>query len=81
MSTDASALPRSASPARPTAGFRGHLLGNYFYFFMTLLIFGIVVYGFSHTVDQNLFHPAVPRPFILYIHAAVFSGWLVLFVL
>ena len=48
---------------------------------MTLLITGIVVYGFSHTVDQNLFHPAVPRPFILYVHAAVFSGWLVLFVL
>jgi hypothetical protein len=83
MSTDASAaLPRSASPARPTTSFRGHaLLQNYFYFFMTLLIFGIVVYGFSHTVDENLFHPAVPRPFILYVHAAVFSGWLVLFVL
>ncbi len=83
MSTDATAaLSQSASVARPTTSHRRHaFLQNYFYFFMTLLIFGIVVYGFSHTVDQNLFHPAVPRPFILYVHAAVFSGWLVLFVL
>ncbi len=83
MSTEATAaLSRSAAPSRPTTAPRRHvLLQNYFYFFMTLLIFGIVVYGFSHTVDQNLIHPAVPRPFILYVHAAVFSGWLVLFVL
>jgi hypothetical protein len=78
MSTDATAaLSRSASPSRSSATRGRHLLlENYFYFLMTLLIFGIVVYGFSHTVDQNLFHPAVPRPFILYVHAAVFSdGW------
>ena len=83
MSTDATAaLSQSASPSRQTTARGRHVvLENYFYFLMTLLIFGIVVYGFSHTVDQNLFHPAVPRPFILYVHAAVFSGWLVLFVL
>jgi hypothetical protein len=83
MSTDATAaLSQSVSPSRPTTALRRHvLLETYFYFFMTLLIAGIVVYGFSHTVDQNLIHPAVPRPFILYVHAAVFSGWLVLFVL
>ena len=83
MPTDATAaLSHSASRSRrTTAPSRPALLENYFYFLMTLLIFGIVVYGFSHTVDQNLFHPAVPRPFILYVHAAVFSGWLVLFVL
>jgi len=83
MSTEATAaLSRPTAPSRPvTAPGRHVLLENYFYFFMTLLIFGIVVYGFSHTVDQNLIHPAVPRSFILYAHAAVFSGWLVLFVL
>ena len=83
MPTDATAtIARPASPSRrTTAPSRPALLENYFYFLMTLLIAGIVVYGFSHTVDQNLIHPAVPRPFILYVHAAVFSGWLVLFVL
>jgi len=34
-------------------------------FFMSLLIAVIVVYGFSHTINENLIHPAIPRPFIL----------------
>lgn len=83
MSTDATAaLSQSTSPSRPRTALGRHvLLEKYFYFLMTLLIAGVVVYGFSHTVEQNLIHPAVPRLFILYVHAAVFSGWLVLFVL
>ena len=48
---------------------------------MSLLIAAIVVYGFSHTVDKNLIHPAVPPPFLLNVHAAVFSTWLVFFIL
>jgi hypothetical protein len=60
---------------------RGGMLEQYFYFFMSLLIVVVVVYGFSFTVGQNLLHPAVPRPLMLYIHAAVFSGWLVFFIL
>ena len=48
---------------------------------MSLLIPVVVVYGFSFTVDQNLIHPAIPRPPILYLHAAVFSGWLLFFLL
>ncbi len=60
MPTDATAtIARPASPSRrTTAPSRPALLENYFYFLMTLLIAGIVVYGFSHTVDQNLIHPA-----------------------
>ena len=57
------------------------VLENYFYFLMSLLISGIVVYGFSHTINQNLIHPALPRPFLLYVHATVFSGWLVFYIL
>ncbi len=60
---------------------RAGLLDKYFYLCMSLLIAVTVVYGFSHTVDKNLIHPAVPRPFILYVHAAVFSGWLIFFIL
>jgi hypothetical protein len=48
---------------------------------MALLIPAVVVYGFSFTVDKNLIHPAIPRPPILYVHAAVFSGWLAFFLL
>lgn len=59
----------------------GGLLEKYFYFFMSLLFVGVVVYGFSFTVGMNLIHPSVPRPFLLYIHAVVFSGWLVFFIL
>jgi hypothetical protein len=59
---------------------RGGPLDQYFYFFMSLLVPVIVVYGFSHTVVENLIHPAIPRPFILYVHAAVFSGWAIFFI-
>jgi hypothetical protein len=60
---------------------RGGLLGQYFYFFMSLLIAVVVMYGFSFTIEKNLIHPALPRPLLLYVHAAVFSGWLVFFIL
>jgi hypothetical protein len=56
------------------------LLDRYFYFFMSLLIAAVVVYGFSQTINDNLFHPAIPRPFILSVHAAVFSTWIVFFI-
>lgn len=59
---------------------RSGLWNEYFYFLMSLLIVAVVVYGFSHTIHRNLLHPAIPRPFILYVHAAVFSGWLVFYV-
>ena len=56
-------------------------LGEYFYLFMSLLIVAVIVYGFSFTIGKNLIHPAIPRPWILYVHATVFSSWLVFFVL
>ena len=60
---------------------RGGFLQDYFYFCMALLIPATVVFGFSFTIGRNLIHPAIPRPAILYVHAAVFSGWLVFFLL
>jgi hypothetical protein len=46
-------------PARPIVQiavptWRAKLLQNYFYFSMSLLIAATVVYGFSHTVNENL---------------------------
>src|SRR6185437_2050072 len=55
-------------------------LARYFYFAMALLLTAIVWYGFSDTIEENLLHPSFPRPRVLYIHAAVFGGWMVLFV-
>jgi hypothetical protein len=57
------------------------LLGKYFYLFMSLVIAAVVVYGFSHTVDTGLIHAVPVRPGILYLHAAVFSGWVIFFIL
>jgi hypothetical protein len=59
---------------------RPGLFSQYFYFFMSLLIAAVVIYGFSRTVDQNLIHATPIRPWILYLHAAVFSGWVVFFI-
>ena len=56
-------------------------LGQYFYLFMSLLIVAVILYGFSFTIGKNLIHPAIPRPWILYAHATVFSSWPVFFVL
>jgi hypothetical protein len=54
-------------------------LARYFYCAMAVLLAAIVSYGFSHTIEENLFHPSFPRPRVLYVHAAVFGGWMVLF--
>jgi hypothetical protein len=59
---------------------RNGLLDRYFYFAMSLFVAAIVVWGFSHSVNANLFQAAVPRPLLLWIHAAVFSGWVVFFI-
>jgi hypothetical protein len=60
---------------------RGGLVDRYFYFFLSLVVAGIVVAGFSQTVGHNLFHAAPPRPVLLWIHGAAFSGWVVFFIL
>jgi hypothetical protein len=54
---------------------------KYFYFFMSLLIAAVVIYGFSQTVETKLIHAAPPRPLVLYVHGAVFFGWLLFFIL
>lgn len=69
----------AAHPVRVFAG-RNSLLDRYFYFAMSLLSAAVVVWGFGHTVDQSLFHPAVPRPRILWFHGAAFSAWILFFI-
>jgi hypothetical protein len=57
------------------------LLRQNFYLLMSLLIAVVVVYGFSHTIDHNLLHASPIPPFILTIHAIVFPGWVLFFIL
>src|SRR5580693_6863090 len=59
---------------------RNGIVQRYFYFAMSLLMAAIVVAGFKRTVNDNLFHPALPRPFILWIHGAAFAGWVIFFI-
>jgi hypothetical protein len=56
-------------------------VGQYFYFFMSLLVAAVVIYGFSHTVNQNLIHAAPARPWLLWMHATLFSAWVAFFIL
>lgn len=60
---------------------REGLLESYFYLFMAALIAAVVVCGFSQTVGEKLIHATPPRPFLLYVHGAVFFGWVLFFVL
>lgn len=61
------------APARPVVTERSVFWSRYFYFFMALLVTAVIVYGFSRTIDQNLIHPKIPRPRLLYFHAALFT--------
>lgn len=56
------------------------LLEKYFYFSMSIVIALAVTYGFSRTMGGRLIHPKSPRPALLYVHAAVFFGWLVFYI-
>lgn len=59
---------------------RHGILCRYFYFAMSLVVAAVVVAGFKRTVNQNLFHAAIPRPFLLWIHGAAFAGWVLFFI-
>ena len=70
----------TARPARAITG-RNGLIDKYFYFAMSLFMVALVISGFGQTVNANLLHPNVPRPAILWVHAATFSVWVLFFVL
>ena len=55
-------------------------VNRYFYFGMSLLMAVIVVSGFRLTVNDNLLHPSIPRPLILWFHAAAFTAWIAFFI-
>ena len=56
-------------------------LSRYFYFSMALAMAGLVVWGFSRTVEANLFHAKPQRPVLLWMHGTAFATWMVFFIL
>lgn len=46
---------------------------------MSLVLAVVVVWGFSRTVNANLFHANPARPLLLWVHGAAFSTWVVFF--
>jgi len=72
----AASIQREASVRTPFKTF----LSRYFYFCMSLVLAAIVLVGFSRTVDTNLFHANPPRPWLLWLHGAAFSTWIVFFI-
>lgn len=56
------------------------LLRDWFYFFMSLLIAGIVIYGFSQRAKMQLIHPLHRKPMVMWIHSVVFSAWVLFYI-
>jgi hypothetical protein len=54
---------------------------KYFYFWMSLLIAAVVVYGFSGTIGHKLIHADPRRPMLLWVHAVLFSSWVAFYIL
>jgi uncharacterized membrane protein YhaH (DUF805 family) len=61
------------------AGQSGRRRRTSFFFVMALLMIAASAYGFSRTIGPSLLHAPPPVPAILWVHAAVFILWLVLF--
>ncbi|WP_162601774.1 hypothetical protein [Occallatibacter savannae] len=55
-------------------------MSRYFYFTASLVMAGVALWGFSHTVDVRLLHANPPRPLLVWFHALLFSAWIVLFI-
>src|SRR5580704_2570288 len=72
----ATRLQKETTTASPLKSF----LSRYFYFSMSLVMAGLVMWGFSRTVDANLLHAKPARPLLLWMHGAAFSTWIVFFI-
>ena len=75
----ARARQQSVETVRPRSSSRGWR-DNWFFFCSAWVIVAVVAYGFAQTLSENLLHAAIPRPGILWLHAAAFFGWLGLFI-
>lgn len=74
-------MPTLTAPSRPGTGDprRSQLERNY-HVGIACLIAVVVAIGFGPTAGERLFRAPSPRPAILFIHVALFTGWVLLFV-
>jgi hypothetical protein len=75
-------LPTAADASADSGGATPWLrraLDRWFYFGMAWLILLVVAYGFGRGLGGRLLHPAASLPWILHVHALVFCGWVLLF--
>jgi FtsH-binding integral membrane protein len=79
MPTSVSQTLATSRPSLLTG--RNSLLDRYFYFAMSLASAAAVVAGFSQTIDDQLLHPAIAPPPILWVHGLTFSAWIMIFIL
>jgi hypothetical protein len=75
------ALAARIEKERSTTNRLKAFLSRYFYFSMALAMAGLVVWGFSRTVEANLFHAKPQRPLLLWMHGTAFATWMVFFIL
>ena len=76
---DATVSARVTTEVQPTQQLK-LFLARYFYLCMSLVLAGLVLWGFSRTVDANLFHANPPRPLLLWMHGTAFSTWILFFI-
>jgi hypothetical protein len=69
---------RAFSVSQPSISLRW--VEKYFYLCMSLLIAAVVIYGFSHTVENKLIHANPRRPILLWVHAILFSSWVAFYI-
>ena len=81
MAIGNAALAAPVNKVLTTASRFKTFLCRYFYLCMRLVLAGLVLWGFSRTVDANLFHANPARPVLLWMHATAFSTWIVFFIL
>jgi hypothetical protein len=69
---------RVLSVSQPSISLRW--VEKYFYLCMSLLIAAVVVYGFSHTIENKLIQGNPRRPILLWVHAVLFSSWVAFYI-
>jgi hypothetical protein len=80
MATGSAAVPARMAREVSAPNQLKRFFSRYFYFSMALLMAGLAVWSFSDTVDAHLLHAKPPRPLLLWFHGAVFTAWIVLFI-
>src|SRR5215469_7133896 len=76
------ATMQSVRPSRSAVVSKvSQFLKRQFYLLMSLLVAGVVIYGFSKTIVAGLLRPAVKPPALLWVHGVVYFAWIGLFVL